>query len=108
MFYVSTLLLYNTLQAATPLVDTVVYDRSSVRVATMRSLLPALTARSIQNFCHGKPSLAEHPKLRNPPDSNPGCLGPHVGFNKRNILPLKVEERISRGVFLGSAATQLR
>jgi len=75
MFYVSTLLLYNTLQAATPLVDTIVYDRSSVRVATMRSLLPALTARSIQNFCHGKPSLAEHPKLRNPPDSNPGCLG---------------------------------
>jgi len=38
MFYVSTLLLYNTLQAATPLVDTVLYDRSSVRVATMRSL----------------------------------------------------------------------
>jgi len=29
----------------------------------MRSLLPALTARSIQNFCHGKPSLAEHPKF---------------------------------------------
>ena len=26
MYYVSTLLLYNTLQAATPLVDTIVYE----------------------------------------------------------------------------------
>ena len=26
MFYVSTLLLYNTLQAATPLVDTILYE----------------------------------------------------------------------------------
>ena len=92
----STILLYDTLQATPPLVDTAINEPVTVRATPARS--PASIVPRSRTFYHGTRAPAGPPKWHNPPGLSPGCWVATRNalikiLSSRVILPIKMHKR---------------
>ena len=88
----STILLYDTLQATPPLVDTAINEPVTVRATPARS--PASIVPRSRTFYHGTRAPVGPPKWHNPPGLSLGCSVATRNalitiLSSRMILPIK-------------------